>query len=398
VPKPVEKPAPIATVPKPEPDPFEAIKKRKKLLRFPPLPDLGSSNAPQKLVDLSVSDPKRLQWRLLGAHQVFDDKTEFEITPVPASTKTDSPTWAINRQAATTTGSDKVRVGTLLLKSGELQYSWASDVHQRAVDINKLRYCPLEISYGPEKVVVQFDPQNAAVADIKLSTGNSMRKTVGVLENVKLDKNDRPPLENLLVKARDLKVARQPEGVTLERLQANPLSLHGSKSAAFRFVHSKAPKAEPGRPLLELQVTLFEVTNADIEFSVTLNGFSRPSDRQGLLAAKDESATNFDERTFAEEKKKNESELKRCKKKLHEVEGYRVPSKEELELRREVERCEENKRWFDRVTALHSALKNSTTLSFELCLPIEDGLPEVLVLKSHGYEGGDHASARKGGI
>jgi hypothetical protein len=148
VPKPVEKPAPIATVPKPEPDPFEAIKKRKKLLRFPPLPDLGSSNAPQKLVDLSVSDPKRLQWRLLGAHQVFDDKTEFEITPVPASTKTDSPTWAINRQAATTTGSDKVRVGTLLLKSGELQYSWASDVHQRAVDINKLRYCPLEISYG----------------------------------------------------------------------------------------------------------------------------------------------------------------------------------------------------------------------------------------------------------
>jgi hypothetical protein len=397
VPKPVKKPAPIAMVPKPEPDPFESIKKRKKLLRFPPLPDFGSSTAPQKLVDLSVSDPKRLQWRLLGAHQVFDEKAEFEITPVPSSTKTDSPTWTVNRQVPTATGSDKVLVGTLFLKSGELQYSWDSDVRRRpgAVDINKLRYCPLEISYGPEKkVVVQFDPQNAAVDDMKLSTGNSIRKTVGVLENAKLDKNDRPPLENLLVKVRDLKVARQPEGVTIKRLQVTPLSLHGSKSATFRFVHSKAPNAEPGQPLLELQIDLLEAPDADIKFAVTLNGFSRSDP---LLTTKNEPATKFDERAFAEEKKRNESELKRCKKKLHEVEGYHVPSKEELDLRLEIKRCEENKRWFDRVTALHSALNNSTTLSFELCLPIEDGLPEVLVLKSHGYEGGDHTSARNGG-
>ena len=398
LPKPVEQPAPIAMVPKPEPDPFEAIKKRKKLLRLPALPDFGSSNPPQKLVDLSVSDPKRLKLRLLGAHQVFDEKTEFEITPVQASTKTDSPTWTVNRQVTTATGSDKVPVGTLLLKSGELQYSWDSDIHRRAgaVDINKLRYCPLEISYGPEKVVVQFDPQNAAVADIKLSTGNSMRKTVGVLENTKLDKNDRPPLENLLVKVRDLKVARQPEGVTIKSLGVIPLSLHGSKRATFRFVHSNATNAQPGRPLLELQISLFEVPDADIKFYVALNGFSLP-DPHPLLDAKDESPTKFDEKVFAEEKKKNESELKRCKKKLHEVEGYHMPSKEEQELRREVGQCEANKRWFDSVTALYSALKNSTTLSFELCLPIEDGLPEVLVLKSHGYEGGDQTSARNGG-
>jgi hypothetical protein len=100
---------------------------------------------------------------------------------------------------------------------------------------------------------------------------------------------------------------------------------------------------------------------------------------------------------FAGEKKKNESELKRCRKELKEVEGHRVPSREEHDLRLEIKRREENKQWFDRVWALYSALKNSTTLSFELCLPIEDGLPEVLVLKSHGSEG-DHTSARNGGM
>jgi hypothetical protein len=395
LPKPVEQPAPIAMVPKPEPDPFEAIKKRNKLLRLPPLPDFGSSTARQKLVHLSVSDPKGLQWRLLGAHQVFDDKTEFEITPVPPSTKTDSPTWAVNGHFPTSLGAQEVHVGTLILKSSELQYSWAADVHRRA-DINKLRYCLLEISYGPEKkVVMQFDPQNTAVDDIKLSTGSSMHKTVGVLENVRLDKSDRPPLENLLVKVRNLKVARLPEGVTIKSSEVNPLSLHGSKSATFRFVESKGSRAEPGQPLLELQIALFEVTDADIKISVTLNGFSRPDPL--VLTSKDESPTKFDERVFAGEKKKNESELKRCRKELKEVEGHRVPSREEHDLRLEIKRREENKQWFDRVWALYSALKNSTTLSFELCLPIEDGLPEVLVLKSHGSEG-DHTSARNGGM
>ena len=393
----------VTKVPKSEPDPFEAIEKRKRVLRFPPLPDFGSSTAPQPLVGLSVSDPKRLQWRILGAHQVFDGKTEFEITPDPSATQTDSPAWAVNRQFATSPGPDHMRVGTISLKNGDLQYLWASEVHQRAVDINKLRYCLLEISYGPKKVVVQFEPQNAAVADLKLSTGTALRKTVGVLENarldnVKLDKNDRPPLENLLVKVLDLKVARQPDGVTLKRLGVSPLSVHGSRSATFRFVQSKGPKATPGHPLLELQISLLEVTDADIKLSVTLNGFAQPFDAQRMLSAKDELPTKFDEKGFAEEKKQNESDLKSCEKALREWQGYRTPPPKYFALKQELKGYEANQRWFEAITALYSALKNSTTLGFELCLPIEEGLPEVLVLKSHGHDEVDHTSARNGGI
>jgi len=393
-PKPPSVSGTVTKVPKPEPDPFEAIEKRRKLLRLPPLPDFGSSSAPQKLVDLKVSDPERLQWRLLGAHQVFDDKTELEITPDLSSTKSDSPTWAVNRQFATSLGSEKVRVGTLLLKSGELQYLWAPDLHRRALDINKLRYCLLEISYGHKKVVLQFDSQNPAAADIRVSDGTAIRKTVSMLENVKLDKNDRPLLENLLVKVLDLKVARQPGDVTIKRLGANPLSFTSS-GAAFRFVHSKTPESESGRALLELQIKLIEVTDANIKLKVTLNCFSQPYDGQPLVATKDGSPTPFDEKTFGDEKRKNEKELKRCRK----LQGDHKPreQKERVALELESGQRESNKRWFDRVMALYGALKGSTTLSFELSLPIEDGLPEVLVLKSQGHDKADHASARNGG-
>jgi hypothetical protein len=57
-------------------------------------------------------------------------------------------------------------------------------------------------------------------------------------------------------------------------------------------------------PLLELQIDLLEATDADIKFSVTLNGFSCCSDAQRLHVAKEESPTKFDEKVFAEEKKK----------------------------------------------------------------------------------------------
>jgi hypothetical protein len=103
---------------------------------------------------------------------------------------------------------------------------------------------------------------------------------------------------------------------------------------------------------------------------------------------------NLTKRCLPKRKKKNESDLKKCKKELHEWEG----TPQERPLKRKLEGLEAKKLWFDSVTGLYSALKNSTTLSFELCLPIEDGLSEVLVLKSHGHEGGgDHTSARNGG-
>ena len=395
---------PVPAPPKdPDADVFQAIEKRNRVLRLPSFPDFDSPPTPPPLAELKASDPSQLKWHLLGADIVFGPHTSFEFTPDGTASSKDTAHWTVSRSTGTGSLADQVRIGTFSAGSGSIQFAWVPNVRCAANDIDKLKYCPLEIEYHAKRVVVQFENRDATVERIPFAPAFGHAKKIGVLKSLQLDKKRLPLLDHMNLTLCNLTAHGWPKNVTLDKPKRERLSAHGKRLTILKLLRSDADFGIALQPFVDLEIRLSDGSESDFDLDVNVIMYSPPYEQRSkeihVSLSKPTPRTftdkELDRQTTQNKKIINEykRELEQLKKENKAKEKYALPIHEERGTLNENDRAirgiegdlnklAANQEWFNDLRILIKQMKDLSTLSFELSLPVEASPADVVVLRS----------------